>query len=178
LVETLVAISIFSVSLVGLMTVLGQGIANTGYAKKKAIAAFLAQEGIEYVRNIRDTYMLYGATTSAGWTSFNNKLIGASCQLANGCYFDDSSLNFSSQTQPIVSIPFYACSGSCPIMYYDPTYGRYNYALGSSSEYRRKINITQLNGATEARITSTVYYSQGSGTYSVSFSESLFNWVE
>ena len=44
LVETLVAISIFSMSLVALMSILGSGISDTNYAKQKIIAGYLTQE--------------------------------------------------------------------------------------------------------------------------------------
>lgn len=70
LVETLIAISIFSVSIITMMSILGSGIANTNYAKNKMVASYLAQEGIEYVRNMRDNAILY--TGSGNWTSFRN----------------------------------------------------------------------------------------------------------
>mgnify|MGYP001590493320 CR=1 FL=1 len=70
LVEVLVAISIFTVSLIGMMSVLAGSIANTSYAKQKMIATYLAQEGIEYVRNMRDNAVLY--TGGGNWTSFRN----------------------------------------------------------------------------------------------------------
>lgn len=70
LVETLVSISIFTMSILGLMTVLSQGIVDIGYAKKKIMAGYLAQEGIEYVRNMRDTYVLY--TPLTGWGTFKS----------------------------------------------------------------------------------------------------------
>lgn len=65
LVETLVAIAIFSVSILGLMSVLASSISSTNYAKQKAIATYLAQEGIECVRNMRDNYIL-----NNNWTGF------------------------------------------------------------------------------------------------------------
>ena len=52
LVETLVAISIFTISILGMLSVLASSIANTTYAKQKMVATYLAQEGIEYIRNI------------------------------------------------------------------------------------------------------------------------------
>ncbi|MCX5711452.1 MAG: prepilin-type N-terminal cleavage/methylation domain-containing protein, partial [Candidatus Omnitrophica bacterium] len=75
LVETLVAISIFSASILGLLAILSQGISDTGYAKKKMTADYLAQEGIEYLRNMRDTFVLYNATDSQhGWDAFKTKM--------------------------------------------------------------------------------------------------------
>src|SRR3989344_5287897 len=70
LVETLVALSIFSVSILGLLVALSQGLADTGYAKKKVAAAYLAQEGIEYIRNMRDTFMIYSNDPQTGWEDF------------------------------------------------------------------------------------------------------------
>ncbi|MBI3306082.1 prepilin-type N-terminal cleavage/methylation domain-containing protein [Candidatus Nomurabacteria bacterium] len=70
LVETLVAVSIFSVSILGLLSVLADGVADSSYAKQKLIAAYLAQEGIEYVRNMRDTSVLYSG--GGNWNSFRN----------------------------------------------------------------------------------------------------------
>ncbi|MFA5778149.1 MAG: type II secretion system protein [Candidatus Paceibacterota bacterium] len=67
LVETLVAISIFTMSILGLISILASGISNTGYAKQKMAATYLAQEGIEYARNVRDTNVLSGA---GGWATF------------------------------------------------------------------------------------------------------------
>lgn len=73
LVETLVAISIFTMSILGLLIVLTNGISDTGYAKKKLAASYLAQEGIEYVRNQRDNAVLYDAISpSNGWDNFTN----------------------------------------------------------------------------------------------------------
>ena len=72
LVETLVAISIFTMSILGLMSVLASGISNINYATNKMAASYLAQEGIEYVRNIRDTDSLYTSITGKTWDTFKN----------------------------------------------------------------------------------------------------------
>ncbi len=70
LVETLVAISIFTMSILGLISILASGISNTGYAKNKMTASYLAQEGIEYVRNIRDTDVISAVDGQTGWSKF------------------------------------------------------------------------------------------------------------
>ena len=69
LVETLVAIAIFTASILAVMAVLANSISDTNYAKKKMTAAYLAQEGIEYVRNKRDTNMLFSVN---GWEEFKS----------------------------------------------------------------------------------------------------------
>jgi len=70
LVETLVSISIFTMSILGLMSILASGISNTNYAKQKIVAEYLAQEGVEHARNIRDTHSLYDL--NSGWDNFKN----------------------------------------------------------------------------------------------------------
>lgn len=179
LVETLVAVSIFSISILGLLSVLATGISDTTYAKNKMIAAYLAQEGTEYMRNVRDTYMLYGVTGQAGWDAFAGRMTagGASCQGANGCYFSDQSVSYSDATQPIIDIVLTACGATCPYLLYDATTGKYGYVSGTATGFTRKIRYTAIN-ANESKVFSTVYWTQGSGSYQMTFSESLFNWVE
>jgi type II secretory pathway pseudopilin PulG len=108
LIETLVAVSIFTLSIIALLVVLTQGIADNNYAKRKVIAGYLAQEGIEYMRNMRDTFVLFDPTDSqTGWNAFNTKVAGgvfpssSVCAQANGdgCYFGD--LTASDYTNPL-----------------------------------------------------------------------------
>ena len=70
LVETLVAISIFTMSILGLLSTLSRGVTDTSYAKQKMVASYLAEEGIEYLRNQRDNYVLYNETTGLTWAQF------------------------------------------------------------------------------------------------------------
>lgn len=164
LVETLVAISVFTVSIMGLMSVLSDGIADTNYAKKKIVAEYLAQEGIEYIRNMRDTYVLY--TSFNKWTDFKAKM--APCVSNNECGFDIS----------VFPPDVFVCSAhteECKL-YIDK--GNYNTNLsGSDSGFVRKIRVSTIN-TDQLRIFSTVSWNQESGEHSVIFSEDLFNWAE
>lgn len=63
LIETLFAVLIFSASLVSLMTIAGRGISAATTAREQTVAQYLAQEGVEIVRNIRDTAFL-----TSGWS--------------------------------------------------------------------------------------------------------------
>src|SRR3989344_9186885 len=87
LVEMLVAVSILSISVVTLLNVLGSGIRDTGFAKERLTAGYLAQEGIEYIRNMRDTFVLYSASPQSGWEAFNNKINHRPRFSANRCFF-------------------------------------------------------------------------------------------
>ena len=87
MIESLVSIAIFTFSVLGIMVVLGQNIADVNYTQKKMLAAYLAQEGVEYMRNIRDTQMLYSGTSQEGWDDFNTLPLASACQESDGCYF-------------------------------------------------------------------------------------------
>jgi len=191
LVETLVAISIFTVSILGLMSVLTKSIANITYAKEELTASYLAQEGIEYMRNMRDTFVLYDPSGSSqtGWNAFYNYLrkISSKCQTSNrGCYFDDQSLDYTNQAQPMAGLALIACTSTncandAPLLY-DSATGKYGYTASGTtvnSGFKRQIYVTYVVGnPDETQIRSTVYWKQGSGSYNVSFSEYLFNWVQ
>lgn len=182
LVETLVAISIFIIALVGMLNITGGSIADTGYAKDKIVANYLASEGIEYIRNLRDTYNLYEAN---GWDGFLAHIKICSIDNKTGCYIDPKSIDFSNQEQPMKALEVNECpSGTCPIFYFQPelVIYKYNYEGGISTSFRRKIFIrevpTQNLQDKEIEVTSTVSFTTGRRSSEVTFSSYLKNWNE
>lgn len=162
LVETLVAISIFTISLIGIMSVLADGIASTNYAKRKVIATYLAQEGIEYIRNIRDTKVLYG--NGDNWSQF--KAVLSECK------------NGTSKACEIVQPPFNVknCT-DCKLYVKDGNYG-VSGAGGEDSGFVRKVWREIISEDEEIKIFSQVSWMQGSGEQTITFSENLMNWYE
>jgi len=175
LVETLVAVLLFSVGVVTMLNVLAKGISDTGYAKQKISAEYMAQEGIELVRNIRDTHVLYSPSPQTGWNAFRASL--GSC---NGkCYINADNLFVVTPPMQITKIPVIACGQSCPTILYNSNNGKFGYTTGTSSGMLREIRVDPVAGTSdEIKITSTVFWNQGSGTYKVSFTENLYNWLE
>ena|SRR3989338_3788048 len=184
LIETLVAISIFTTSLLGIMSVLASSISSTTYAKQKMVASYLAQEGIEFVRNMRDTYVLYDSTnTQTGWNAFNAKLTSAGATCQTGCYFNNGNTNYANHTQATYksNLSLISCSSaSCTngALLYDSSTGKYGFASGTSSGFTRKVQTSVAGGGNETDVTSTVTWKQGTASYSITFSEALFNWME
>jgi Tfp pilus assembly protein PilV len=169
LVETLVAISIFSVSILGILSVLASSITNTTYAKDKIIGGYLAQEGIEYMRNIRDNDVLYSANGSS-WIAFTTTSSLASCTSGNKCGF--------SATNPTQTTSFFKCTNDsigCKLYLYNGVYNDSS-ANGTNSGFTRKVWMTVIPGGNEVQIFSEVDWNQGSGSTNVIFSENLFNW--
>ncbi|MFA7285531.1 MAG: hypothetical protein WC011_01635 [Candidatus Paceibacterota bacterium] len=186
LVETLVAISIFTGAILSLLSFSGGSVGDTNYSKNKLVATFLAQEGLEYMKNIRDTHVLF---ESDGWTAFRLKV--APCETGNGCYFDPNTVNYTSSAQPMKFITITECpAGVCPKLRYDNSENiaitRYNYNPSSTeTNFIRKIEVRNLTNAAntigenkEIIVVSTVYWTKGTQNYNVSFSNYLKNWAE
>ncbi len=175
LVETLVAISIFTVSLLGITSVLAGSLSHTSYVKQKMTAIYLAQEGIEYMRNMRDTHVLYDSDSDFSVFSsvFNpNPPIG--CVQSSPCGF------ISSPPPPPYLLAKCSQASGCKL---NVDNGNYYLANppdgGSDSGFTRKIWGRKVgSGQDEVKIFSKVLWKQGSGEYSVTFSENLFDWID
>lgn len=170
LVETLVALSIFSLAIVALMVILGAGLKDTNYAKSKIVAGFLAEEGIELMRNLRDTHVLYDGQTN-GWAFFladvdecnNQKCIFHTEELSSLSITD---INIESCDQP-----------ECMELYYHESTGSYDHTAinGVRSGFLRYLSIEPLDGGDhEARIHSVVFWNDAQAV--VSFTENIFDW--
>ncbi len=173
LIETLVALVIFTSAITAMLVLTGQGVLGTNYAKNRLTAGFLAQEGIELVRFIRDSSLLEAPAT--GWTDVVSAF--ASCGEATpGCLLDTSVLSAGTSNARYDLIT--PCSGTCPL-YYDSIAGYNTRSLGAQSLYTRTITVEPVNtGATTfLRITSNVVWTQGTNVKSVALTENLFDWA-
>lgn len=177
IVETLVALAIFSMSVITLLSVLGDGIRDTNYAKQKITAGYLAQEAIEYLRNMRDTAVLYSATPQQGWDAWITKMHNGNCDTATGCFINDMDM-FSVSSMPSLNGTYlYSCAATCPNMVFNDSIGKYNYSSGNPTNFSRKITVVQISN-NEVEVTSTATWTQGALTRSISVSENLYNWIE
>ena len=162
LVEALVAIIILTLALGGPMTLATRSIKDSLAAKNKVIAFYLAQEVIEYVRNVRDSNFLQRTMEDPKTTSWLNGLDDCFSS-SDGCRIDV----FDTIT------PVQSCSGGCPKLKFDGT--NYNYIAGTDSIFTRTINIDDtLNSGDEAEITVTVEWTDY-GDRTVTLTQNMFN---
>ncbi len=169
LVETLVSLAIFTSAVVGMIVITSQGINDTVYAKNKLVATALSQEGIEIVRNIRDSALLTNSTD--GWNDFLSALtpcMSGMCDI-NPLYEDLGSVD-------IVSCPAQDdCRLKRDTTLGDPAY-YLNQGSGDDSPFSRTIQINGID-ADSVEIISTVSWIQGSGgVKEVVSKEYLTNW--
>jgi Tfp pilus assembly protein PilV len=90
LIEALVAISIMLLSIGGPMAIAQSGIQNTVYARDQIVAFYIAQEGVELVRSIRDDNALEGAS----WLTGISTISSCTDISGDGCGIDVDNMNF------------------------------------------------------------------------------------
>ena len=167
LVETLVALAIFSASIVALVSATSSGVANTNFAKNKITASYLAQEGMELVRNIRDTAIV----SNTGWSSFVSAVLSCNqSQNPFGCDIDPLSQNLTQSVQTCGS------NKGCLLHYRADGFYVLNDTISPPSPFSRQIVISNLS-ATETKVISTVFWKQGSVDRQVTVGENLFDWT-
>jgi prepilin-type N-terminal cleavage/methylation domain-containing protein len=171
LIETLFAILIFSAALVSLLTISSKGISATNQVKNETTAYYLAQEGLEVVRNVRDSNFLQitGGSASVNWTDgFASTTPGPDCvSAANGCY-----IVYGNSTPPILDINT-ANSSQISLA----ANGQFSNS-GTDTGFKRIITITAPSGSRtdEYMVTSTVTWQAKNISRSVELQTILKKW--
>jgi len=159
LVETLVAIAILLIAVVGPISIIGNSLHQIYYAKDEMLAINLAQEGIEMVRQKRDSNMLANEVpaTVTAW---------------------DSGITAGTYTVDAPSFSIIACA-TCDTKVYKNSSGFYSQGtqgVGSvETQFTgRTIVITDVVAGREKRIASTVTWKTGGDIRSIVVTEYIF----
>ena len=102
LIEALVAVSILMIAIASPMTLAQKGLSTATLSKDQMIAAFLVQDGIEALKNIRDQIAIRG--TGANWLDILQPCIcyDAACNFDSAvpkfCTIDTTSLTWDSNS--------------------------------------------------------------------------------
>ena len=177
IVEVLIALTIFSIAIVGVITVAAQGGASLTKAKNKVTADYLASEGLELVRGLRDTAVLADpGHESASFGTFVTTVTG-DCS-SSPC--DVNATNVTLAVFPAISDLQVCTAGSCQL-YYDPTTGYYTDQPGIPGEtptlFTRAITFHSIS-AHELQVTSTVNWHEGTLLSTSVVTEDLFDWYQ
>ncbi|MEX2013630.1 MAG: prepilin-type N-terminal cleavage/methylation domain-containing protein [Parcubacteria group bacterium] len=163
IIESLVAITILVLAVTGTASAIQSGISSYVFSKDQIIAFYLAQEGFEQVRNMRDENGLKN----------QNWLTGISFDSSDPCYFGNACI-----VDPVNSNIPTRCSapGSCPVLRQNATTGFFGYdSSWPATIFRREIVLTWIN-ANEISILVTVDWSKGIVNRQFKAKENLLNW--
>ncbi|MCK5059636.1 MAG: prepilin-type N-terminal cleavage/methylation domain-containing protein [Candidatus Pacebacteria bacterium] len=173
LVETLVALAIVVGAIIGPMVIASQGISFMTYARDQVIAAYLAQDAVEFVIAKKKQSTLNVVYEVPGATNWLNGL--EACDELEGCIVDTTVTDLSSYTAPVC--PF--VDGCSPLTFNTET-GVYNYTTGENwinSRYTRTVHIIPLTNPSEAVLTVTITWKHNLITKSFTLKTNIFETV-
>jgi type II secretory pathway pseudopilin PulG len=162
--EVVFAIFIIIIGVIGVFTLFSQTLGFSTLSTSKLVAAHLAQEGIEIVRNIRDTNWLEQSSTPTN--PWDEGL--TNCSL--GCEADYLT---PTSEDPILD------SYSGKFLYIDGTTKFYRYISSPGPNdiktlFKRKITITPNSNRLEVKV--EVSWEEKGKSYKVIAQENLYNW--
>lgn len=147
--ESLIAITIATVGLLGMFSLLSRSLSLTRVISDRYVAANLAGEGIEVVKNLIDNNILAARPWNQG--------------LGSGIYeveYDSGLLPYAGRA-----------------LVFNSTAGFYSYSgAGRETNFRREVAIERI-GADEIRVNSKVRWtSRGGGEFETNLEDHFFNW--
>ncbi len=170
IIEAIVAIFIITVGAVGAIGLTINNLSLAGSSSRKLVAAYLAQEGIEIIRNIRDTNWLEqldptGNPLNPWYENLDN------CQpppVGVGCIADYKN---TTEQEPTLG----AYTGQS--LKIDPDSGLYNNSpTGDDSPFQRKITIDNSLLPDQLRVSVLVQWLEKGITQQITAEEILYKW--
>jgi prepilin-type N-terminal cleavage/methylation domain-containing protein len=174
LIETLVAIVILGLGILGPMTIASRSLNAALLAKNQITAYFLAQDGIELIKNMRDNNRLNQTGGSRFWLYADSAITDMSSAVS-GCG-SPRACRVNAHTGAIVATcPSLATCNSTKIRY-DSTAGVYSYTAGSNTIFSRSIVVDAISASTkEVRISSVVTWNVGSETKTITLRDNMID---
>jgi len=174
LIEVMAAVAVLSIGLIGGLTVITKNLSIISGGEDRIIAANLAAEGIELVRNVRDTNWLKGAAWDAG---FNIPAVGDRKRIKFFCG------GLQNNTTGGVACGGGSCNvytykiGSDVVCYSDNyganvTIGATVYVNGVSFKDMKRLITVERISADSIKVTFRVW----SSSIDITAEETLYNW--
>ncbi len=154
LIETLVAISVLLISVVGPMVIYSRNISDARFAGNQITAYYLAQEAIEFVK-----YRVYTNLNNGNSWMFGDL---SSCASGGVCKVDTVNDDLCLSINP-------SCATFIKL-----NNGIYNYITGPDTIFKRDLSIT--GSGYELIVTATVYWTRFGKNKKVIVTENIFNW--
>ena len=174
LIETLIAVSILMIAIAGPLSLVQAGLFSSIHQRNQVTATYLAQEALEYVKNVRDTnsYSQYTASPVTWLTGLS------ACLGSSGCYVDPHGTltggNFYIKAADLVPMPLNQVLTG--------TVYSYSYAVGTPTTYTRVVKITPVpvgNPASdEITVSVTVGWNDNLLARSYTVSENIYNYEQ
>jgi hypothetical protein len=153
IIEATVAIFILTTGILGAFSFISHFTEYSSISTMRLTASYLAQEGVEVVKNIRDGNLFDGDNWNEGFAT--------SSWDGEADYTETDSLSLQVDTGEYLNI-----DGN----------GLYGYGAGDQSLFKRKINIA-TSTATSTYIVVTVSWSEKGRDHKVEVEEEIYSWA-
>jgi Tfp pilus assembly protein PilV len=168
IVETLVAVAILMIAIAGPLTIVNKSLRAAMEAQDQVTAAYLAQDVIEYIENVRDNNMISGRT----WL---DKI--SDCTESSYCSLNTLTGN-PNASGPALGAGIAACSSSCRLYLSAAGYSPDN--TGTATKYSRYFYIVpnKNNPSHEVKIIVMVKWTNGSVESVVTYEAEIFEIIK
>lgn len=174
LIETMVAISILSMSILGTFTAVQSALQNSTFAKDQVTAFYLVQEVMEFMRNTRDSNNLYSIanpSTPHDWL-YGISGPGDPCEFGKVCRVDVPANGAMTRCGDSF--------GTCPVITQDINpdstgSGLFGYGYARPTHFRREVQLQPIS-ATEIVVRVKISWSSGVFNKNFQVEQTLMNW--
>ena len=157
LIEVVTAIFILTVGVGGAFSLIYQTLSAVYIVRSELTASFLAQEGVEIIKNLRDNAWLESrAATSTSWLTNLSE--------AGGDYEVDHTTEYLSR------------SNNSTYLKVDSN-GLMNYSSGDNTNFTRSVALTNVS-TTTVKVVVIVEWKTGGRNHSLEVVENITNWYE
>ena len=163
LVEVLIAITVLIIGILSGFILITRALYNVAVIKDRLTASFLAQEGIELTRQIRDSnFLRILSEESADWRD----------ELGDGTYIIESRVD-SEESIKLVSI----AEDEDHLFLYNDILKIYNYSDGEPTNFNRKIKITTISDD-EICVEAIMQWKTKRIDFDLTVEDHLYNWMK
>ncbi|MCI0597781.1 type II secretion system GspH family protein [Candidatus Parcubacteria bacterium] len=180
LVETMVAITVLAIALVGPFIAVQTALQGSYVARDQLVATHLAQEAAEYIRSVRDNNSLSGRSWMDGLSSY-------SCYGANPtsfCVVDPTKGDIHTDVPDNSAMTAHSsivpgdCAQGAECLYISSANLYNQQELGTPTKFKRVVQIRTVGvGGTEVRVTVQVFWTTGAFPYSTTVVDNLHDWI-
>lgn len=181
LIEAMVAVTIVSLAVAGPLFTAGRAIVAAQLSRQQLTASYLAQEGVEYARAMRDNEYLAAyqvGGTNVSTAAWNNFLSGEGEGSIASCRSTTCTLDPTRSMGTGSGFSLEPCSGgSCaPLYLVNGVYSQQSGIAGAvQTPFTRTVQAIDVS-PTDERIVSTVSWNFHGVSYSVTVSDHLTPW--
>ncbi len=168
LIETMVAITLLAVALIGPFVAVQNAVQSSYVARDQLIASQLAQEGMEYVRSVRDTNYLSGNT----WMHYLSSYSCYGATPGNYCTVDPTRGHITQSG----AMAAHNATSAAPFLYLSSTNLYNQQSSGNQTRFKRLLRIYVVS-ATEVRVWVNVQWRTSGKTYSIDVFDNMHNWI-